>query len=366
MDIIDTEIDLDLDEYRVLDIDHISHSSLGALSVSPLYFRKYKEKELEEYKSRSLDLGSAIHCYVLRPTDFNSEYFTNDVAPVGGMMGTFIETLVAIEKDDFEGLDGRFSDNTLDDIYILAYEQAGFKTKIETVIKNFEKPENQEYYNLLRKHYGMIHLSSKEFSTLVNCNNAIIYHKLCNALFVKSPLDNRLCFNEKEVLFSTDDTIFKSDNYEFKIKSIIDRLVVDRDSKTIYLIDLKTTSSSVYNFESSYRKYAYYRQLALYKQSLIAALPGIGVADYTIKCYIVAVQTTGLNECVVYEPSEKDLKKGEKEIQSLIDRLVWHSEKNSWDYPKEYYETDSVVEICISNDEVISKEEEYTEESKAE
>ena len=185
-------------------------------------------------------------------------------------------------------------------------------------------------------------------------------------LFVNSPLDNRLCFNEKEVLFSTNDTIFKSDHYEFKIKSIIDRLVVDRDDKIIYLIDLKTTSSSVYNFESSYRKYAYYRQLALYKQALQTALPGVGLADYTIKCYIVAVQTTGLNECVVYQPSAKDLKLGEVEIQSLIDRLVWHSEKNSWDYPREYYETDSVVKICISNDAVISKEEEYTKESETE
>jgi len=364
---VDKYVDMN-EEYSSLTIDHISHSSLNALSVSPRYFRKYKERELEEYKSRALDIGSAIHCYILRPMDFNEEFFTSDVVPVGGMMGVFIETIVAIEKDDFNGLDGLSVESTLDDIYCLAHETAGFKTKIETVIKNFEKSDNQDYYKLLKDHYGMIHLTDKEFSIVVNCRNSIMYHKLCNDLFVDTPLDNRLTFNEKELNFSTDGTGFELEHNSYKIKSIIDRLIIDRDNNVIYLIDLKTTSSSVYNFEGSYRKYKYYRQLALYKQAMsyVCEKLKLNLADFVIKCYIVAVQTTGLNECVVYEPSEKDLKKGEKEIDSLLERLVWHCEKDSWDYPREYYESNSVVEICISNGEVISEEEEHSESIKTE
>ena len=45
-------------------IDHLSHSSLSALKVSPQYFVKYKNRELNR-SNKGFELGSAIHCYIL-------------------------------------------------------------------------------------------------------------------------------------------------------------------------------------------------------------------------------------------------------------------------------------------------------------
>ena len=72
-----------------MEITHISHSSLSALKVSPQYFVKYINRELSK-DSKSLDLGSAIHCFILENDQFNDRYIVSDVDVVGGMMGTFI------------------------------------------------------------------------------------------------------------------------------------------------------------------------------------------------------------------------------------------------------------------------------------
>ena len=57
-----------------MEISHVSHSSLSALKVSPQYFQKYINRELKQDDSRYLDLGSAIHCYILENSTFNDKY----------------------------------------------------------------------------------------------------------------------------------------------------------------------------------------------------------------------------------------------------------------------------------------------------
>ena len=79
-----------------IEFDHLSHSSLSALNVSPKYFLKYKRRELD-HDSKAFDLGSAIHCYVFERKDFEDRYVISYNNPVGGMMGIFIESYVEAE-----------------------------------------------------------------------------------------------------------------------------------------------------------------------------------------------------------------------------------------------------------------------------
>ena len=330
-----------------INIDHISHSSLSALNVSPQYFLKYKRRELKD-DTKALDLGSAIHCYVLENKDFHERYAVMDVEPVGGMMGTFIESYAETSLTVNESMPVQLKIDTHQTLQELAYDKAGFKIPLQTVLNKFNLPENKKYFDFLVQNKGKTVLSQSDMDTVSKCALSLKAHKLAN--FLTTPEKAEL-----EISWKHDD---------MDVKSIIDNLIFDLDNKTIYLVDLKTTSKSVYNFERSYFSYGYYRQMAMYKLAVHAfvnefkeAINGSGgdvrewdLRDMDVKSYIVVVQTTGLNECVVYEPSAYDITLGIEEISNLISRLKWHIGNDQWEYPMEYYANNGSTKLKLSNE----------------
>jgi len=330
-------------------IKHVSHSSLSALKVSPQYFKKYINRELDQEDSRYLDLGSAIHCYILENKDFNNRYIVSDVPVVGGMMGKFIEALVENEKftctcviDNPEDNPDEFMFPNVEALYQHCYDIAGFKTSIESVIKKLKNPEIHDYITLLRNAVGKHILSQEEMETILQCAASAGRHAVAGTILNPAGAEP-----EKEILWTHKD---------FKIKSIIDNLILDKEKGLVTVTDLKTTSKNPHNFLRSYTSYGYYRQIGIYKQAVMAYMTELGLdpADYDFKTYIVALQTTGLCECVVYEPDNLDLSIAIDEFESLLDRLKWHQDHNHWDYPMEYYNNNGVIKIKLS-DETISR-----------
>tara|TARA_R110002050_G_scaffold116946_2_gene233640 strand:+ start:17273 stop:18289 length:1017 start_codon:yes stop_codon:yes gene_type:complete len=332
-------------------IDHVSHSSLSALKVSPLYFQKYIGRELEDDK-KSYNLGSAIHCYILEQEKFHSRYSVSNVPVVGGMMGKFIEALIKNEKflvesvyDSTEDTPAELVIKSIDELYEQCYTISGFKIPMATVINKLETAENKQYLDFLRQSEDKTILSQEDMGIVLNCSEAVKAHSIASHILNTSDLSG--AEPEKELLWKHKD---------FKIKSIIDNLILNKDRKLVTIVDLKTTAKSVYGFSRAYSSYGYYRQIAIYKLAVLDYLKSLGEdpMEYDIKSYIVAVQTTGLFECVVYEPDSLDLSVAVDEFESLLARLQWHQDHNHWDYPMEYYKNNGVIKIKLS-DESISR-----------
>jgi len=330
-------------------IDHLSHSSLSALKVSPQFFVKYKNKELNQ-TSRSLDIGLAIHCYILEEKKFYDRYIISTVPVIGGMMGAFIEAMVENEKyvtesvyDSTEDTPAEFVINSVDQLYQHCYEIAGFKIPLATVIAKLELEGNKSYLNFLREAIGKIVLSYEEMGILVNCAETVKLHSVASNVLNTTELSG--AEPEKEILWTHKD---------FKMKSIIDNLILDKERKLVTIVDLKTTAKSVYSFLRAYSSYGYYRQIAIYKLAVLDYLNSLGEdpKEYDIKSYIVAVQTTGLFECVVYEPDNLDLSIAIDEFESLLSRFKWHQDHNRWDFPMEYYSNNGVIKIKLSDENI--------------
>ena len=163
-------------------IDHVSHSSLSALKVSPQYFTKYINRELVQ-DSRYLDLGSAIHCYILENHTFLKKYIVSTVPVIGGMTGKFLEALVENEKyvnqtvhDSTEDMPGEFVLQNTDQLYQHCYDISGFKTPIATVIKKLDNQENIDYMNFLQEAEGKHTLSQEEMETIIQCSASVQRH----------------------------------------------------------------------------------------------------------------------------------------------------------------------------------------------
>tara|TARA_R110000824_G_scaffold21263_5_gene79467 strand:- start:894 stop:1922 length:1029 start_codon:yes stop_codon:yes gene_type:complete len=332
-------------------IDHVSHSSLSALKVSPLHFQKYLSRELKT-DNKSYDLGSAIHCYILENSSFNTRYVVSDVPVIGGMMGKFIESLIENEKyliettyDSTEDTPKDFILKDKDELYEHCYDIAGFKTALTTVIAKLDKAENKQYMDFLKRAEDKIVLSQEDMEIVLSCSETIKAHSLASYVLNTAELSG--AEPEKELLWTHKD---------FKVKSIIDNLILNKERKLVTIVDLKTTAKSVYGFSRAYSSYGYYRQIAIYKLAALDYLKSLGEnpMEYDIKTYIVAVQTTGLFECVVYEPDSLDLSVAVDEFESLLARLQWHQDHNHWDYPMEYYNNNGAIKIKLS-DESISR-----------
>ena len=328
-------------------LNHVSHSSLSALSVSPQYFLKYKRRELDK-DSKAFDLGSAIHCYMFEFTEFNNRYVVSHSNPVGGMMGVFIESYVEAEATIInEHMPKQLKLDGYQTLHELCYDKAGFKTALETVLKKFNSDENQAYYKFLKENLGKTVLSQDDMNTVMACHDSILKHQKASSLIFPGKGERK---PEFEISW-----IYK----DIDVKSIIDNLILDVENKKVYIVDLKTSSKSVYNFERSYFSYNYYRQMAIYRLAVHSYLEKLGIdkKEYDILSYIVVVQTTGLHECVVYKPALTDLSIGVDQFDELVDRYKWHVDNDQWDFPMEYYKNDGIVNLKLS-DEFISRIEE--------
>lgn len=102
------------------------------------------------------------------------------------------------------------------------------------------------------------------------------------------------------------------------------RLDFRSDSKRC-LVDLKGTGSIVYGtFANTAYKLGYHCQLGFYKWGLREAL-GL---DWPVT--IIAVESAGPHDLVVFDYSEECLATGLDETRSLLTKLAYHREKNEW------------------------------------
>lgn len=135
------------------------------------------------------------------------------------------------------------------------------------------------------------------------------------------------------------------------MKSELDLIIKNEEDKTIIPVDLKTTSSPIYNFSSSFWKYRYDFQASAYVLALEQKYPGYTILPFRF----VVVSTQFVTAPLIYEldPAvhEIGLNGGTLEsgwkmegLNQAIDRYLWHLTEDQWDFPKEYY-TDYCLKI---------------------
>jgi len=316
--------------------EEISNSDLGELKVSPRRFMMRKQHEVNTKKSAAMELGSLIHGFALEP----DKYIMADIAPVTGKMGEYIKAYFQLEKVG----------TPEDRLSSMAYEMAGYKpshSKPETILKSFKtKEENIAFYNFLKEADTKIPLAPKDRQIIEGCLTSLKGHVVSNKLLFSEPMENENieAFNEREVYFT---------QHDVECKSKLDRVIVNHDTKTVTIADIKTTSTQVYGeckklksktgllfrdwhttgFLFNCLQYGYYRQLAFYMNAAIAEYP-----DYSVEAFIVAVDTKGSYDVAVYQLPEEWIKEGNKEIKTLLSELNHYKETNNWNVKKGYEE----------------------------
>jgi hypothetical protein len=314
----------------------ISNSSLAAINPeqggSPQKFKKFLEDNSEQKYSVSLERGSLIHLYCEHPDDF----IISDVTKPTDMMCKWVEAAYSgLKRNNLDFVKG------LDDDYIAFTKQAtnvyaGTKDK-DKIVTLFNK-EGKAYYDFLVKADGKICMSAETGTIVKACIESLKTHdKAKELLFTKDEFSDIEYYNELEIYWKEKINIGTDKEpvwQTINLKSMLDRVIVNFDKKTVQIPDIKSTSKPKSQFQESFEYYRYYRQHAFQRTALRQWLLSrndrrIDIYEFKdVTSYNVVVETIDPYQVGIYPLSQFWLKEGKEEMNALLRRVAWHQHYN--------------------------------------
>jgi hypothetical protein len=306
-------------EYRAL--DRVSYSGLKTLASSP---RAYLKRDQQE-ATPALSLGSLVDCLATTPDLFNDNYFILTSVPTASIKAV-IDGIVE---------EGAFF---ADDPILRHCNYTGFQTrwKDETRIAKI-KEEGEEYYETLMKAKGKLIISVDDYDNATRIVDSIR----------ESEFGGLINHNREDVELFFQQPVEWEFNH-ISCKSLFDIVKVDHKQECVQIIDLKTTSKSVYNFDFAVKTYRYDLQAAFYQEALDTWMKNKNITEYQkLPFSFLVVETFGLNPPMLWTSSPNLLHCGKyggffrgshKPVQGfvqLLDDYAWHKETDNWDYRRD-------------------------------
>jgi len=337
--------------YRSIMLD--SSSSLKEFSMDrKKYYRKYVLGErVEDKDTLAATIGRVVETLLLEPQEFDKRFYMSSCvnAPTGLML-EFVNALCK-HTEEATSEDGTIN-RTFEAIAKDAYVDSGFKIKFDAVIGKFVGSDSEIYYNEMRKvkAEGLTVVTTEDVANAEKIVDELRTNQVTAQIVNLTDSARWQIFNQMQVEGYTVDTqIFKS---------MMDKVIVDHEQRTIQVYDLKCTWS-VENFYEEYYLYrrAYIQAYLYYKAAeQLTFINNDAWGDYQVlpPKFIVCDSTNYFNP-LVYQLSLEDLDeayygfehKGRKYpgVCELIKDLKWALENNVWNISRTNYLSNGVVNI---------------------
>jgi len=338
-------------QYRAVMMD--SSSSLKEFSQDrKKYYKKYfLGEKVEDKDSSAANMGRIVETLLMEPHLFDDKFYMSSCTSTPtGLMLDFVEALykcteLATNEEGKVVID--FSELSLE-----AYHISGFKIKYEAVMNKFIGSDAELYYNEIRT------VRSKNL-TVVNTTEISIAEKIVEQLKTNSttgPIVNLVNSARYEIIDQMQVEGYTIDGHPFK--SMLDKVVIDHDKKTIQPYDLKCT----WSVENFYEEYYLYRrayiQAYLYYFAMLHLVkdedsPYYGYVVEYLK--FIVCDSTNYYQPLIYTLGIDDMGDAYKGfvhkgrtypgVQDLIAALSWCIETNTWNISHKNYLSNGIVNI---------------------
>jgi len=336
-------------QYRAVIMD--SSSSLKEFSQNrKKYHKKYiLNEKVEDEDSKASVMGRLVETLLMEDHLFDSKFHMSVVnAAPTAMMLDFVEALykhtTAATNED--GVITR----TFEDICKDAHADSGFKIKLDAVLNKFIGSDAEVYYKEIRevRSKGLTVVTTQD----VDNANKIVTELKTNMFTAE--IVNLLNSVQYSVHNQLQVEGYSINGHQFK--SMMDKLIVDHNEKTVQVYDLKCTWS-VENFYSEYYLYRRaYIQGYLYHQAAQFWASEMGYGDYKILYpKFIVCDSTNYSNPLVYAMTMQSWMaavngfeyKGREYpgVKQLIEDLTWALENDKWNISRENYINNGVVNI---------------------
>jgi len=241
-----------------------SYSGLNKLLYSPkLFYKHYVLNQKEDSDDKHLIAGKAIHCLLLDETTFNSQFIVSLTdTPKDKNKTVVLKVLEHYKQCSAEEGNTKIEMKDFEQEILTAMRDEDFYQNLKTDAQRVEKAlseQNVAYFNHLKNSEGKSIIDQvtydfcKDSVQLIKANERVA--DLLKLNVSEMPIYDVI--NEKMMEMQLP-------GYSFGIRGIIDNVVIDHSSKTIYINDLKTSGKTLADFAESIDYWHYWIQAAMY------------------------------------------------------------------------------------------------------
>ena len=311
---------------------YFSYSGINKLLFSPVvFYNHYVLNQREDSTDAHLVAGRVLHCLL-----FEEEKFDENFLELPGKMPTDSQRKIIYDLFKIHMSIGNNSlsleDYSQDILNLLL--TANLYQSLKTDQQRLDKiltTDHKEYFEFLKLSLSKAIVDQ---DTLSGCKVSVEILKLNTSVRALLQLDKTkedahiTVHNELPLAIDVD-------NLSFGFKGILDNVVIDSESKTIFINDLKTTGKNLIDFPESVQYYKYWMQAVIYEklvfQKFIKDLPDS--LEWNIIVTFIVIDK--YNQVYPFQVSQESLTLWQDNFEKIIDTVKYHYENKDYTLPYE-------------------------------
>lgn len=312
---------------------YYSYSSLNKLIWNPqVFYQMYVLGLREEKMEQHLLQGKLIHLLLLEPEQFNKEFMMTPGKLPGDSQRQVIDRVFRHYSELSRNGDDRTELMQFDGAILDVMNDMNYFQNLKTDQQRLDKvvtPDTISYWEFLKTKGNKTLVDPDTFKfcqdavDIIKTNNQVCNLIGCNV----TEFDNKEVINEEAVLIDMP-------NQAYGLKGIIDNLVIDHDSKIIYVNDIKTTAKDLKDFPESIEYYSYWLQAVIYMIMIGQVYAKLIEEGYQVKFHFVVIDRTF--QSYAFPVSEKTLNSWLDRFTECIKKAEWHYQNRSYELPYDF------------------------------
>jgi hypothetical protein len=311
---------------------YFSYSSISKLLFSPAaFYNHYVLKQREDVVAPHLVSGRVLHCLLFEPEKYDDNFISMPGKIPTDSQKKIIDNIfrkyLEINNNTLSLTD--FSDDILTELLTANLYQS-LKTDLQRTEKILTE-ENKNYFTFLIDSQDKTIVDEPTLNTCKLGVEALKSNKEVRSLL-------QLDKSEEDVhIESYSELSIEADgeHLPFGFKGILDNIVIDKESKTIFINDLKTTGKPLVDFPESVQYYKYWVQATVYVRlvfhKFLKDLPDL--KEWNL--YFTFIVIDKYNQVYPFQVSMETMNIWQQDFEELTDILKYHYENKDFTLPYE-------------------------------
>jgi hypothetical protein len=296
-----------------------------------MFYSHYVLNQRQDSTDAHLVAGRVLHCLLFEAETFDKQFILLPGKLPSGNNKTIIDNIFKYHctlGNDSLNLDD-YSPEILSQLLTINLHQS-LKTDEQRLAKILTE-EHKDYFTFLKT---SLDKTIVDEVTLNGCKESLIELKSNQAVRALLQLDKTP--NDVHIkTFSEHMITINQEHLPFGYKGILDNVVMDYDSKTLFINDLKTTGKDIASFPESVSYYKYWIQAAIYHklawENFIKPLPD--AVEWEIVITFIVIDK--YNQVYPYQVSKETLEMWLADFEDIEDKLRYHYDNREYKLPYE-------------------------------
>lgn len=309
---------------------YFSYSGLNKLLFSPaMFYKHYILNEREDGTDPHLVGGRVLHCLLFEPETYDDNFITMPGKYPTDSQRKIIDNIfkqhLTLGNNSLSLED--YSQDILTELLTANLYQS-LKTDQQRLDKILTQ-ENKDYFDFLK---ASLDKTVVDQPTLESCKEQVEILKQNSDVRSLLQLDRTEEDTHIEV-FNELQIKIEHKKLPFGLNGFLDNVVIDNDTKTIFINDLKTTGKSIQDFPDSVEYYKYWIQAVIY---IILATDKF-LKDKSDKeawnIQVTFIVIDKYNLVYPFQVSEESISEWKSRFKEVLKIATWHYTNKKYDLP---------------------------------